>query len=307
MKIKKTKWYFSWWAITFYCLIFAIAIASVSKDKSEEKLPANISSIQQTITQSSPASSAQSTQDTVLPKAEPTEQKQAQQKQTEFLKIVQQKEEVTEQPKAKSEYELYKVVKVVDGDTIAVDINGKAETVRLIGIDTPETVHPSKPVECFGIEASNKAKELLGGQMVKLEADSAQGEQDKYGRLLRYVFLEDDTNFNKIMISQGYAYEYTYGGIPYKYQIAFQQAEEEARTAKLGLWADDACAKEIIITAPPVPPATDCYCDSNKYNCSDFVTHTEAQSLFECCMQKLGSDIHKLDADKDGIACESLP
>ena len=55
----------------------------------------------------------------------------------------------------------YQVIKVVDGDTITIDLNGKAETIRLIGINTPETVDPRKPVECFGVEASNKAKELL--------------------------------------------------------------------------------------------------------------------------------------------------
>ena len=135
---------------------------------------------------------------------------------------------------------LYKVVRVVDGDTVAVEINGNKETIRLIGIDTPETVDPRKPVECFGIEASNKAKEILTGKSVKLEADSIVGERDKYGRLLRYIFLEDGTNFNKTMISEGYAYEYTYNS-PYKYQDKFKQAEKEAREAERGLWADGVC------------------------------------------------------------------
>jgi len=135
---------------------------------------------------------------------------------------------------------LYKVVKVVDGDTVAVEINGKKETIRLIGINTPETVDPRRPVECFGIEASNKAKEILTGKRIKLEADSIVGERDKYGRLLRYIFLEDGTNFNKMMISEGYAYEYTYD-LSYKYQGEFKQAEKEATEAKKGLWADGVC------------------------------------------------------------------
>jgi len=113
--------------------------------------------------------------------------------------------------------DLYSVVKVVDGDTLSVSINGKTETIRLIGINTPETVDPRKPVECFGKEASNKAKELLSGKRVRLETDSTQGDRDKYGRLLRYVWLEYDIFFNKQMISDGYAYEYTYSK-PYKYQ-----------------------------------------------------------------------------------------
>ena len=96
----------------------------------------------------------------------------------------------------------YRVVKVVDGDTLDVEIDGKIERLRLIGIDTPETVDPRKSVQCFGREASNKAKELLSGQFVNLESDETQGERDKYKRLLRYVFLPDGTNFNLYMIAE---------------------------------------------------------------------------------------------------------
>jgi len=136
--------------------------------------------------------------------------------------------------------QLFSVVKVTDGDTIKVDINGTTETLRLIGINTPETVDPRKPVECFGIEASNRAKELLTNKKVRLESDPSQGERGIYGRLLRYVWLEDGTFFNKQMILDGYANEYTYN-TPYKYQNEFKQAEKEARENKRGLWADDAC------------------------------------------------------------------
>lgn len=134
----------------------------------------------------------------------------------------------------------YIVEKVVDGDTIKVKMDGELKTIRLIGLDTPEVVDPRKTVECFGQEASNKAKEILNGQKVKLEIDNSQGDQDKYGRLLRYVYLEDNTFFNKWMIENGYGHEYTYE-IPYAYQSEFQEAENFARENKLGLWSDDAC------------------------------------------------------------------
>ena len=150
--------------------------------------------------------------------------------------------EIEEKPTSSSSI-LYRVTKVVDGDTIKVDINGTIETLRLIGLDTPETVDPRKPVECFGIEASNRAKSLLEGQKVALEADPTQGDKGRYNRLLKYVFLDDGRNYNKLMISEGYAYEYTYN-TPYKYQAEFKQAEREAREAKRGLWADDACTDE---------------------------------------------------------------
>jgi len=208
---------------------------------------------------------------------------------------------------------LYQVVKVVDGDTISVNIDGKVETLRLIGINTPETVDPRKPVECFGREASNMAKELLTNKKVRLEGDTTQDERDKYQRLLRYVWLEDGTFFNKIMISDGYAYEYTYN-TPYKYQAEFKQAELEARMAKKGLWADGACSQETqptspVTTAPTNTPATDTSkinCSSNTYNCTDFKTQKEAQQVFDYCGGK-SNDVHRLDADKDGIVCESLP
>lgn len=143
----------------------------------------------------------------------------------------------TEQP----QNELYDVASVTDGDTIKVYINSETETVRLIGMDTPETVDPRKPVQCFGKEASNKAKEILNGKKVRLEADSTQGEWDKYDRLLRYVYLEDGTFYNKWMIAEGYAHEYTYDSNPYKYQDDFKEAEKQAREQSKGFWGTSTC------------------------------------------------------------------
>lgn len=137
--------------------------------------------------------------------------------------------------------ETAQVLRVIDGDTIEVGLNNKKETVRLIGIDAPETVDPRKPVQCFGIEASNKAKEVLTGKTITLEYDSTQGDRDKYERLLRYVFL-NDLNFNKLMISEGYAHEYTYQNNHYKYMDEFKNAQKQAREGKKGLWADNICS-----------------------------------------------------------------
>ena len=135
----------------------------------------------------------------------------------------------------------YPVEKVIDGDTISIIKDGKAVTLRLVGLDTPETVDPRKPVQCFGKAASDKAKELLAGKTVRLEFDSSQGLLDKYGRTLAYVFLSNGTLFNEYMIAEGYGHEYTYN-LPYKYQREFKAAEARAREEKRGLWADDTCA-----------------------------------------------------------------
>lgn len=135
---------------------------------------------------------------------------------------------------------LYSVVSVVDGDTIKLNIDGTTKTIRLIGMDTPETVDPRKPVQCFGKEASNKAKELLVGRSVRIEVDASQDTLDKYGRMLGYVFRDDGLFYNKYMIEQGFAHEYTYN-IPYKYQSEFKAVEKLARENQRGLWSPDTC------------------------------------------------------------------
>lgn len=128
------------------------------------------------------------------------------------------------------------VTRIVDGDTIEVDLDSKKETVRLIGIDSPEVVGEKKPAQCFGQEASVKAKDVLTGQTIILESDPTQGDRDEYRRLLRYVFL-DGLNFNKLMLNEGFAREYTFKGKVYKYQAEFIQAERDAVRKNRGLWA----------------------------------------------------------------------
>lgn len=132
-----------------------------------------------------------------------------------------------------------KVIKVIDGDTIEIYKNKKIEKIRLIGVNTPETVNPRKPVQCFGKEASNKLKELLSNQIVRLESDETQTNLDKYGRQLRYVFLNNE-NINKKMIEEGYGFEYTYKA-PYKYQREFKESEKIAKSKSLGLWNKEKC------------------------------------------------------------------
>jgi len=144
-------------------------------------------------------------------------------------------------PEARGVSLLLPVIRVVDGDTIVVDIGGVPEKVRLIGVDTPEVVDPRKPVQCFGKEASTFTTNLLARQQVRLESDPTQSDRDKYGRLLRYVFLSDDTFVNKTIIEQGYGHEYTYRTL-YHYRDEFKTAERNARDASRGLWDPEACA-----------------------------------------------------------------
>jgi micrococcal nuclease len=126
------------------------------------------------------------------------------------------------------------VVDVVDGDTIRVSIDGQTYTLRYIGIDAPETRHPDRPVEWMGPEATAANERLVGGKTVYLEKDVS--ETDRYGRLLRYVYLPDGEFVNAALVRQGYAVASTYPP-DVKYQDLLRQAEQEAREAGRGLWS----------------------------------------------------------------------
>lgn len=183
---------------------------------------------------------------------------------------------VVEQPKqtpsapvqTQPQFQYYAVTDVVDGDTLKINMGGTIETLRLIGIDTPETVDPRKPVQCFGREASNKAKELLIGTKVRLEKDPTQGELDKYGRTLAYVYREDGLFYNKYMIEQGYAHEYTYN-TPYKYQAEFKTAQKSAQENLRGLWSPTTCNGDTTsspITSPQTTTSSGKFYTSSHYS-----------------------------------------
>jgi len=154
----------------------------------------------------------------------------------------------TPQVLAATDNVLWLVTKVVDGDTIEVQFEGVKETIRFIGIDTPETKDPRKPVQCFGKEASAKTSELLKNQFVRLESDSSQSNRDVYKRLLRYVYRDDGLFVNKLLIEEGFAYEYTYKSNPYIYQKDFIEAQHLAQEQQKGLWGQDVCPQDPRVT-----------------------------------------------------------
>jgi micrococcal nuclease len=141
------------------------------------------------------------------------------------------------------------VTKVVDGDTFETEIDGKKEKVRMLGIDTPEkfesnkldkdaerTGNDKKTIKKLGELSSEYAKKLLAGKKVRLEIDPIGDEKDRYGRLLRYVYLEDGTFLNLKLVEDGYANAYTRFEISKKNEIV--NAEKRARENKRGLWGD---------------------------------------------------------------------
>lgn len=198
------------------------------------------------------------------------------------------------------------VARVIDGDTIELSTG---EKVRYIGVDTPETVDPRTAPQCLGKEASNKNKELVEGKKVTLETDVS--DKDKYGRLLRYVYVEGKM-VNETIVREGFAKASSYPP-DVKYQDKFREAEQSARNNKWGLWSDicnnpsptPKAATQGTTTKAPAPtksPSSNVNCSSNTYNCDDFSTCSEAEAVYNAC----STDVHGLDRDQDGIPCDNL-
>lgn len=135
------------------------------------------------------------------------------------------------------------VVRVVDGDTIEALLDGASTTVRvrLLGVNTPESVDPRRSVECFGKESSRFLKEMIEGKRVKLEEDLQADERDKYGRLLRNVVLEDGTDVNALLVSEGYAHAYLSFPLNKQRKNQLSRLQEEAKEGEKGLWNLETC------------------------------------------------------------------
>lgn len=133
------------------------------------------------------------------------------------------------------------VLHVVDGDTLDADLDGIGKVrIRMLGVNTPETVDPRKTVECFGKSASDFSKQtLMVGKRIQLAEDPQADERDKYGRLLRNVILEDGTDFNALLVQEGYAYAYLGFPLDPQRKVQLKRLEIMAKTEKRGLWGAD--------------------------------------------------------------------
>ncbi|MCI0398505.1 MAG: thermonuclease family protein [Chloroflexi bacterium] len=195
------------------------------------------------------------------------------------------------------------VIAIIDGDTIEVEIGGRSYRLRYIGMDTPERGDP------FFSEATEVNRLLVEGQTALLVRDVS--ETDRYGRLLRYVYLPDGTFVNAELVRLGYAQVATFPP-DVRHQELFLDLQRAAREAGRGIWAQSAGLESVPslqATAPPetTAPAAGCDCSGNVYNCGAFQSQAEAQACFVYCLQVAGRDVHDLDGDGDGRACEALP
>ena len=185
--------------------------------------------------------------------------------------------------------DLYKVTRVIDGDTIELS---SGERGRLICIDTPER----------GEEGYQEAKDFLSDLVLNQEVILVKdvSEKDRYGRLLRYVYFNEigielglSINYGIVLLGYGKTYRY-----PPDTALCdeIQEAEEYAKDNNLGIW------EETIEEPEDTPTSSDIICGYNHYNCGDFSSCSEVMEVFNYC----SSDIHYLDGDDDGIPCESL-
>lgn len=193
------------------------------------------------------------------------------------------------------------VTRVIDGDTIEVQIEGQSYRVRYLGMDAPE------PNQAYGGLAYRRNVELVAGEEVILIKD--QSDTDQFGRLLRYVLVGDEF-VNDQLVREGYARATAYAP-DLACQVTFEASQQLAQTTQVGLW--------FIVATPSFFPSepndfqaenlaqAPCSCQTNSLNCTDFATHADAQVCYEYCLSQGAGDIHQLDGNADGIACESLP
>ena len=201
-------------------------------------------------------------------------------------------------------WQFYKITSVVDWDTVKITLNKKSVSIRLIGIDAPESsALRFGYIECFGNEAKKYLTKLIANKSVKIETDISQGAYDKYDRLLGYIILSGQ-NINQRMIADGYAREYTYD-LPYLYQQIFKSAQKTASAKNLWLRSATACSgarKDItksILPTQGVLTGTKLTCGTKK-TCGEMNSCNEAKYYLTIC------GLSKLDGDKDGTPCESL-
>jgi micrococcal nuclease len=209
------------------------------------------------------------------------------------------------------------VTRIVDGDTIRAEQDGQEVTIRYIGVNTPEVEEP-----CYA-EATAANQGLVNGQTVTLVKDVS--DTDQYGRLLRYVYV-NGLFVNAELVRQGWAEAYRYPPDT-GHADEFHDLALAARDANRGCWptgvfgppaegVPTAEPTSTVLPGTPTPTARPastqpgtgvCSCDYNQYNCANFASRSEAQSCFDHCVEQGAGDVHLLDSNGNGLACENIP
>lgn len=241
----------------------------------------------------------------------PGKSKPQRREQGERTKRTERASEPKQQPAPPRVVQRHQVLDVVDGDTVKVLYRGSEVSVRVIGIDTPETVHPSEPVECGGPQASAAAARMLTGKRVGLVFDPSQGRVDAYGRTLAYLQAPGVGDYGLAMIRQGRAAEYTYD-TSYARQARYRAAQGNAQAANRGIW--NRCGGvDTPLTQPEPAPAPKARprggqggnCDPGYDPCVPPYPPDLDCADVDGPIRITGDDPHGFDADGDGIGCDS--
>lgn len=206
-------------------------------------------------------------------------------------------------------HKYYKVIKVVDWDTIKILYNWKKTSIRLLGIDTPESYKTRFwYVECYWLEAKHFLTKLLSWQNIRIKFDSTQSARWKYNRLINYIYY-NNININKLMIREGYAWEYTYNK-SYKFQQLFRINQEYAKKHKLWLWAKNTCNWKRLRVGDIKKNVNDKLYDtfnSNfKINCNHYISCSEMKNCQEAKLYYNKCKWKRLDGDWNWIPCENV-
>lgn len=214
----------------------------------------------------------------------------------------------------------YAVVEVVDGDTVKVRIGKKVESIRILGIDTPEK-YPTRTgyAECYGDEASAYAVAAFSGKTIRITRDLTQDARDKYGRILANVHLPNGTLYAEKAASAGTAFHYVYEKRPTSFDVRIKKAEASAKAKSLGVWSACGGVRKSVsaptsadvpksvapspaaIAAPSaVTNASGFSCSVSKNACADMSSCEEAKFYLNVC------GLGKFDRDKDGVPCETI-
>ncbi len=217
------------------------------------------------------------------------------------------------------------VTRIIDGDTIRVEVRGFETPVRLLGIDTPETRRPGGAVQCFGPAASERIGRLLPeGRRVRLVTDPSQDTRDRYGRLLAYVYTPGRAggagSVNYALVAAGYAKVYVFGRVRFRHAALFEAAEASARRRGLGLWGapcrgDTSKPDEprssgpgtapLPFAAPASPPSPASACDPGyRGACVPRYPPDVDCADVGAVVTVVGGDLHHLDGNGDGTGCE---
>jgi micrococcal nuclease len=207
------------------------------------------------------------------------------------------------------------ILKITDGDTLRINTG---QDVRLLQIDTPEPMSS----ECFASESTAILTKLIFGKEIRLESEPVSGNMDKYKRLLRYVFV-GKTNVNLRMVELGAAAPYFYNGEKGKYSTQLLKAAEKAKANKVGLWGKCPGTKldpsrgvstgksNAPVAGPSATSTVSAQCDPNYDPCiPNSAYDLDCPDIYNLGLSRIrviGTDVHKLDRDRDGIACEAKP